>query len=162
MAPLKSGNVMVLVALTLVTILGIISMAPQEHGFLPKDIIGYLPHGELGDTVPLNPREDLYFDDFVMEEQEQFQAVIDDTTLQRFIQVYIEKINAKNMDRMIPVEDQEQVRTLLEGMGYDNTLQLKTVLSQEATEDVVRKVQDILYDNLFEHELNLLHSLLIK
>lgn len=162
MAPLKSGNVLVLVALTVVTILGIISMAPQEHGFLPKDMIGYLPHGERGDTVPRNPREDLYFDDFVIKEQEPFQTVVDDTTLQRFIQVYIEKINGKNMDRVIPVEDQEQVRTLLEGMGYDNTLQLKTVLSQEATEDVVRKVQDILYDNLFEHELNLLHHLLIK
>ena len=162
MTPLKSGNLMVLVALTVVTLLGIISMTPQEQGFIPNDMIGYLPHGELGDSIPLNPREDLYFDDIVMEGQEQSEAIIDDATLQQFIQVYIERISGGNMNRTIPIEDQEQVRALLESIGYDNTTQLKTVLSQETTEEVIRKVQDILYDNLFEHEIKLLNSLLIK
>ncbi|AOT70045.1 hypothetical protein [Geosporobacter ferrireducens] len=162
MAPLKSGNVMVLVALTVITVLGIISMTPQENGFIPNHMTGYLPYGELGDSVQVNPREDLYFDDFIVGEQAQDQPVIDDATLQRFIQVYIEKINTGNVNKGISIEDQERVRNLLEGIGYDNAMQLKTVLNQEVTEDVVRKVQDILYDNLFEHELNLLHSLLAK
>lgn len=162
MAILKRGNIMVLVALTVITVLGIISMTPQEYGFIPNNMIGYLPYGELGEKVPANPREDLYFDDFIIGEQEPVQKMIDDQTLQRFIQVYIENLHAGSTHKALAVEDQERVRNLLEGIGADNVLQLKTVLDQEITEDVVRKVEDILYDNLFEHELDLLHSLLIQ
>ncbi|MEW9123877.1 MAG: hypothetical protein AB2421_14295 [Thermotaleaceae bacterium] len=162
MANWKSGNVILLTTLTLVTVLGIMSMRPQEYGWLPDGINQYIPYGELGDSIPMDPREDIYFNDFVMEDLQTEEAVIDNETLQRFIIVYVEKINDKTINQDFIIENQEQVRNLLEGMGYDNTTQLKTVLNEDLNEDTIRKVQAILSENLFEHELNRLYSLLIQ
>ncbi|MBB6216392.1 hypothetical protein HNQ80_002492 [Anaerosolibacter carboniphilus] len=161
--PKKRYNELMVVVLTVITVLGIWSMRPAEERLLPELNTGYRPNGSLEDKTPLETRLDIYFDDILNLDQEgsQYQMIIDDATLDKFIYVYHDKLRKSPAPIEITFERKEEVRSVLENMGTINLVHLKEVLSQEVSSGTVEEVEEILQENLFEQELEHLDNLII-
>lgn len=161
--PRKRYNELVIVIFTVITVLGIWSMRPAGERIVPELNMGYRPNGSLEEKVPLETRLDIYFDEIfdLSQEDEQYQMIIDDATLDKFIYVYHDRVRKSSAPIEITFERKEEVRVLLENMGTINLVRLKEVLGQDVSDGTVEQVEAILQENLFEQELQHLDNLII-
>jgi hypothetical protein len=162
--PRKRYNELVVVVLTVITVLGIWNMRPAEERLLPELNIGYRPNGSLEEKIPLETRLDIYFDEIfdLTQEDSEYQMIIDDATLDKFIYVYHDWVRKSAAPIEITFERKEEVRVLLENMGTINLVRLKEVLSEEVGDGIVEEVEAILQENLFEQELEHLDNLIVS
>ena len=161
--PKKRYNELMVVVLTVITVLGIWNMRPATEKLLPELNMGYRPNGSLEDKAPLETRLDIYFDELfdLGQDNSQVQMIIDDSTLDRFIFVYHDRVRKSTAPIEITFERKEVVRVVLENMGTINLVRLKEVLSQEVNDKTAEQVELILQENLFEQELEHLDDLII-
>lgn len=160
----KKHHELMILVLTLITVMGIWNMSPTKGGFLPAWDTGSPSDGSLETRPFIGTSLNLYFDDILHPDREgpKHEMVVDDETLERFIDIYHHKIKGNAGEILLPVEIKEEIRYVLENMGTINTTRLKEVLQREAHGETVRQVRAILEENLFDRELQYLDELILR
>jgi len=143
----KSYYIVTLIGLTCITVLGILSMLPQDKAILPS-LISF-DNGELENST-----------DVYLYGNSQNEYVVDDYTVDKFIEVYVKGINGSESIKKLTHLDKQEIRLILEDMGDYNTKRLKDVLSQEIDMDIEEAVSGILEENLFDYDFERIDRIL--
>ena len=145
----KNTYILTLIGLTCITVLGILSMLPQDKAILPSLIT--FDSEELGNST-----------DVYLYGNGQKDYVIDNSTLDKFIEVYVKGIKGKENVKNLTSLDKQEVRLILEDMGNYNTQRLKEVLSLEIEKnsDIEEAVSAVLDENLFDYDFERLDRIL--
>jgi len=156
MKDIKRFHIMSLVIMTAVTVLIILSMMPNNKEFAASQTKLV---SDLGDIDADHPWGVQFYG---VSNEEEDEYVVDQNTLDQFIKVYVKEIKGLNSLKDLTPLDKEEVRLILEDMGYNNTTRLKNVLAQTTDEWVVKKINEILDENLFDYDMERLDIILLN